>query len=156
MDHSSALKGVIDAIGVLATNACEDEVVLLLQQKGYSRIEAEKLNVFVPSAFSWIVLKRLGVTSLPNHFVAKDACNNEVEIPISSQHYFTAALTLAYSTFENGWSNTVSRKTYEAVAARSAEMDIVNKVLDQGGSVDGSTLSPLQLHRISAEEALEN
>jgi hypothetical protein len=156
LDHSSATKGVIDAISAMASNAVisEDDLVELLQKKGYSKIDAEMLNVFVPSAFSWPVIKKLGLENLPNHFVAMSKDGGEVQIPVSSQHYFTAALTLAYSTFENGWNSTVSRATYEIVAGRSAEMNAANKVLNDGGSLEGATLSPLVLGRLRAEDLL--
>jgi hypothetical protein len=156
MDHSTALKGVIDAISVLATNTSDDDVVALLQKRGYSRMDAEKLSVFVPSALSWIVLKRLGVATLPNHFIAYNHEGVKVEVPVSSQHYFTAALSMAYSTFKNGWSEALPRNIYDAVTARSAEMNIVNRVFAQGGSLEGSSLEPLELLRISAEEVLQD
>ena len=157
LDHTSALEGVIDAMNIMACNIdiSEDEVVRLLRERGYSRIAAEMLNVFVPSAFSWPVLKKLGLASFPDHFLATGADGSEVKISIASQHYFTAALTLAYSIFQNGWTETVPRSTYEVVAARSAEMDMVNSAFEGGDSVEGATLGPLQLLRISAEEALE-
>jgi hypothetical protein len=157
MDHAAALEGVISTINIIAsnTNVSEDELIHLLRDRGYSRIAAEKLNVFVPSAFSWPVLKKLGLASFPDHFLATGSDGAEVKIPIASQHYFTAALTLAYSTFQNGWTETLPRSVYEVVAARSAEMDIINKVYEDGGSVEEGTLSPLQLLRMSAEEVLE-
>ncbi|MGB4811442.1 MAG: hypothetical protein WBP13_03030 [Methylophilaceae bacterium] len=156
LDHSSATQRVVVAISAMANNATisEDDLVALLQTMGYSRIAAEKLNAFVPSAFAWPLMKKLGLESLPNHFVALSKDGSEVQIPIGSQHYFTAALTLAYSTLENGWSSTVPRKTYEIVAGRSAEMDATNKVLNKGGSLDGANWSPLILHRLKAEELL--
>lgn len=156
IDHSSATKGVIDTISAIESNTSigEDELVNFLQKKGYSRIEAEKLNVFVPSAFSWPIIKKLEIDSLPDHFIAMSIDGAEVRIEVGSQHYFTAALVLAFSTIENGWNAIVSRKAYETVAGRSAEMDAVNKVLDAGGSLRGATLSPLVLERLSAEELL--
>lgn len=62
LDHDSAHQGVLDALELMAGHpeASEDEIVQLLLERGYSPIAAQKLTVFVPSAFSWIVLKRLG------------------------------------------------------------------------------------------------
>lgn len=155
-DHAAALQGVMDTIGIIARQpeASEDELVEALQAQGYSRVDAEKLNVFVPSALAWIVLKQLGLAHLPDHFLAADTRGQLVEIPVADQHYFTAALNLAYSTFENGWSEDLPRSAYEAVAARSAEMGIANNVLNQGGSLEGATLQPLQLLRLYAEHLL--
>ncbi|QBF28027.1 hypothetical protein EXN22_20915 [Pseudomonas tructae] len=155
-DHACALAGVMDALPLLADDLDEDDVAAALQQQGYSRLDAEKLTMFVPSAFSWVVLKRLGIVSLPNHFVAYDEDDKAVKVPVAGQHYFTAALTLAYETFEHGWSAAVPRSTFERVAGRSAEMDAVNKALEELGSVEGATIQPLELFRLSAEELLED
>jgi len=155
-DHACALAGVMDALPLLADDLDEDEVAAALQQQGYSRRDAEKLTMFVPSAFSWVVLKRLGLKSLPNHFTAYDQHDTAVSIPVAGQHYFTAALTLAYNTFENGWSAAVPRHTFERVAGRSSEMNAANQVLDKEGSLEGSTINTVELFRLSAEELLED
>lgn len=154
-DHACALAGVMDALPLLADDLDEDDVAAALQQQGYSRRDAEKLTMFVPSAFSWVVLKRLGLKSLPNHFTAYDEDDNAVKIPVAGQHYFTAALTLAYDTFENGWSTAVPRHTFECVAGRSSEMNAANKVLDKEGSLERAEINTVELFRLSAEELLE-
>lgn len=156
LDHANAHQGVLDTLGLMADHpeASEDDIVQLLQARGYSAIAAEKLNAFVPSALAWIVLKRLGVEQLPNHFIALDEAGEEVRIPVASQHYFTAALTLAYDTFENGWSEVLPRATYQIVAGRSAEMVAANKALYAGESLEGTTLGASRLLRLSASELL--
>ena len=62
VDHTAALEAVMDAVHVISEKDSinDDEVVFHLQNLGYTKVEAEKLNVFVPSAFSWPVLKKLG------------------------------------------------------------------------------------------------
>lgn len=157
LDHANAHQGVLDTLGLMADHpeASENDIVQLLQARGYSAIAAEKLNAFVPSALAWIVLKRLGVKHLPNHFIALDEKGEEVRVPVAGQHYFTAALTLVYNTFENGWSEVLPRKTYEMVAGRSAEMAMANEALYAGESLQGATLEPVQLLRLDARAALE-
>ena len=123
---------------------------------GYSKIEAEKLNVFVPSAFSWPVLEKLGVSTFPRVFIAASANGHHVEFPVLEQHYFTAALALASSIFHNGWTTEIPRWKYEAVADRSAEINIINSVYANGGSTEDSTLRPLELLRLTAEELLSH
>jgi hypothetical protein len=158
IDHATAHQAVLDTINLMAAHAqaSEDEIVALLQQQGYSRIAAEKLNAMVPSGLSWVVLKRLGVASLPNHFILYDDDEQEVKVPVATQHFFTAALHLSYSTFEHGWSEVLPRDVFESVVNRSAEMSIVFDVLNAGESLEGTTLSPVQLLRISAQEMLES
>lgn len=156
LDHAAAHQGVLDTLELMAGDleASEDQIVQWLQQRGYSAIAAEKLNAFVPAALAWIVLKRLGVEHLPNHFIALDEAGEEVRIPVAGQNYFTAALTLAYNTFENGWSEELPRQTYEIVAGRSAEMAAANQVLYAGESLQGTTLGASHLLRMTASEVL--
>ncbi|MGC5702684.1 hypothetical protein J4P02_21000 [Pseudomonas sp. NFXW11] len=156
LDHASAHQGVLDTLELMAGDpeASEDQIVEWLQERGYSAIAAEKLNAFVPTALAWIVLKRLGVKHLPNHFIALDEAGEEVRIPVAGQHYFTAALTLAYNTFENGWSKVLPRQTYEIVAGRSAEMAAANQALYAGESLQGTTLGASHLLRMTASEVL--
>jgi hypothetical protein len=155
LDHATALAGVADAVSVMVSkpDASEAEVVRLLQQQGYSVAAAEKLNFFVPSAFSWALLRRMGVKSFPNHYVALDARGSEVELPIGKEHYFTAALQLAYITLEEGWSEKLPREAFEAVVSRSAEIGAANKALGQNDSLEGAVLGAPKTFRLSAEVA---
>jgi hypothetical protein len=134
-------------------DASEDDIVRQLQQQGYSTVAAEKLNAFVPSAFSWALLKRMGVTSFPSHYIALAANGTEVQLPIAEEHYFTAALHLAYVTLEEGWNEVLPRGAFEAVLGRSAEMGAANEALNQSGSIEGASLGPLRVFRFSAEAA---
>lgn len=152
-DHSFAETGVLAAVNVMASrpDASEDEIVRHLQQQGYSATDAEKLNAFVPSAFSWAMLKRLGVTSFPSHYIAFTRNGQEVQIPIAEEHYFTAALHLACLTLEEGWSEALPRNAFESVIGRSPEMAAANQALNEAGALEGASLSPLRVFRLSVE-----
>lgn len=149
------MQAVRDAMRVIASarEASEDDIVTRLTDLGYSASNAEKLNAFVPSAFAWVLLRRMGVTSFPSHYIALDAGGREVNVPIAGEHYFTAALMLAFETLEGGWSESLSREQFEAVIARSADMNAANKALNAGDSIAGAALQPLRVFRFSAEEA---
>lgn len=153
--HESAMQAVRDTTCVMASarDASDDEIVNRLIDLGYSDSSAEKLNAFVPSAFAWALLQRMGVASFPNHYIALDAGGGEINVPVESEHYFTAALKLAFETLEGGWSEVLSREQFEAVVARSAEMNAANNALNSGESIAGATLKPLRVLRFSAEEA---
>uniref|UniRef100_UPI001E4E2200 hypothetical protein n=1 Tax=Pelomonas sp. KK5 TaxID=1855730 RepID=UPI001E4E2200 len=153
--HESAMQAVHDALRVLASapEASEDAIVNRLTELGYSVAHAEKLNVFVPSAFAWALLRRMGVAGFPNHYIALDARGAEVNVPIETEHYFTAALTLAFNTLEGGWSDELSREQFQMIIARSADMNAANAALNSGASIAGATLEPLRVFRFSAEEA---
>lgn len=139
-----------------ARSASEDEIVKRLTGLGYSASSAEKLNVFIPSAFAWALLRRMGVESFPSHYVALNALGGEVNLPVASEHYFTAALNLAFETLEGGWNEELSREQFEAVIARGAEMDAANNALNIGKSIAGAALQPLRVLRFSAEEASDD
>ena len=153
--HESALKAVRDTTWVMVSSpsASEDEIVIRLTGLGYSATGAEKLNAFVPSAFAWVLLRRLGVGIFPSHYIALDADGTEVSIPVAREHYFTAALQLAFETLEHGWSDDLPREAFEAVIARSAEMNAANKALNEGASIAGAAIQPLRVFRFSANEA---
>jgi hypothetical protein len=153
--HELAVQAVRETTRVMASahGASEADIVNRLTGLGYSASNAEKLNVFVPSAFAWALLRRMGVESFPSHYVALDAGGGEVNVPVASEHYFTAALRLAFETLEGGWNEDLSREQFEAVIARSADMNAANKALNAGESIAGAALQPLRVLRISAEEA---
>ena len=156
LDHETATQGVLDTASAVAAspNITEGGLSALLRSKGYSPIQAEKLTTFVPSAFAWVLLHKMGA-SLPNHYIALTKDGAEVSIPIAQEHYFTAALALAHHTFQNGWSAALPRSTFEAVANRSAEMDAVNKLLNQGETVSGASVQPFRVFGFTAEAARE-
>jgi hypothetical protein len=133
----------------------EPEIVEQLIAMGHSSVHAEKLNAFVPSAFAWALLKRMGVSGFPNHYIALANDGREEQLQLAQEHLFTAALHLAYETLENGWTESFSRQTFETVISRSAEMSAANKALNSGESLAGASLHPLRVFRFSAEAARE-
>lgn len=149
------MQAVCDALRIMAAspNVTEDAIVDGLTELGYSVADAEKLNVFVPSAFAWALLRRMGVASFPSHYIALDARGTEVNFPVASEHYFTAALTLAFETLDGGWSAELSMEQFQTVIARSADMNAANAALNSGASIVGAALQPLRVYRLSAEAA---
>lgn len=154
--HVTAMQGVVDTVSAIAAspNINEDGLSSVLQSKSYSMVQAEKLNVFVPSTFACALLHKMGV-SLSSHYVALSADGKEVSVPIAHEHYFTAALGMAHDTLENGWSSKLPRETFEIIIGRSAEMAAANKALDQGDSIAGAALQPLKVFRFSVDAAGE-
>jgi hypothetical protein len=157
ISHSTALLGVLDAVRLMAELPAksEQEIVERLRAMGYSEVHAEKLNVFVPSAFAWALLKRMGVSAFPNHYIALTRDRREKQLPLEQEHFFTAALQLASQTLEEGWTEGLSRQTFETVIARSAELNAANKALNEGDSLAGASLQPLRVFRFSSEAAGE-
>ena len=95
----------------------------------------------------------MGLEKFPSVYRAFDSSGSAVDLPLSGEHIFTAALTLARETLEHSWNAELPRKTFEAVAARSAEMNATSKLLKAGEKVSGATLAPFSVLRFTADEA---
>jgi hypothetical protein len=151
-----ATQGVLDTVAAIAASPgiTEGGLSSLLQSKGYSAVHAEKLSVFVPSAFACAMLHKMGIP-LAQHYVALSHDGKEVSLPVAQERYFTAALGLAHDALENGWSPALPRKAFEHIISRSAEMGAANKALNQGIPLAGASLQPLSVFRFSAEAASE-
>jgi hypothetical protein len=156
-EEGKTRKAVETVVEIVAEspNISELELVAALENKGFSHFDAERLCAFVPSAFAWALLKRMGLQSFPDHYVAFDKLGKENKFPIGRERYFTAALELASHTIEHGWSPLLTRVKFESVAFRSAEMGAVNKLLNSGGTIANAELLPLHVFRIPAEVAQE-
>jgi len=150
MEPSNA---VLTVVNILAGSPTMDELELVaaLEREGFSHVQAEKLCAFVPSAFAWALLKRMGLQSFPSYYTALDRAGREVQLPLDREPYFTAALQLASETLENGWNPVITRQNFECIISRSAELNAANKLLNSGGSLASAELLPLRVFRISAE-----
>jgi hypothetical protein len=154
-EHEKWHRAVLELcqIVVAEPGISEDGLVAALVARGHRTIDAEKLCLFVPSAFTWATMKRMGVKSFPSTYVVSDAAGNDVALPISGEHIFTAAQFLANETLTHGWSEELPRSTFEAVACRSAEMDALNQALDAKVNLAEAKLRPSVIHRFTAEAA---
>jgi hypothetical protein len=153
-DHQEARRAVLHAIHVIAADpeADDEGVVRALTATGVSPLDAELLMVFVPSAFGLVLAQRLGVSTLPTTYQVQDVGGAWVSRPLAEQHYFAAALGVAYEVMERGWGEPIERAAFEACAYRSAEFACVNEALNAGVDVTGSQLHPLALLRLQAED----
>ena len=158
LDHNTALASVLEVVRLVesAPDSTEEELVEKLKACGFSDIHAEKLAMFVPSAFAWALLQRVGPPAFPCHYIVLDQNRSEVELPIAQEHFFTAALDLAYRTLETGWSKMLSKAAFDLVLRRSAEIGAANQLLTAGEELKDASLLPLRLFRISAEAANES
>jgi len=158
LGHEVARQGVIDTVHIVdaSPDASESELVTALEAKGYSHLHAEKLCAFVPSAFAWALLRKMGLDSFPSTYIATSLGGDDVQLPIAHEHYFTAALELASHTLAHGWTDEVSKQAFDAVARRSAELNAANQLLEAGKQLRGATLQPLRVLGFSAEWASES
>jgi hypothetical protein len=124
--HREARNATLAVVNIVARapRISELELVAALEKEGFSHLHAEKLCVFVPSAFGWALLKRMGLQSFPNHYVALDRFGREVKLPIASEHYFTGALQLAYETLEHGWGPILTKEDRLRSASNAKSRDL--------------------------------
>jgi hypothetical protein len=158
LTHEQARSAVLTVVNTISKSPRLDELVLVsaLEAQGFSHVHAEKLCIFVPSAFAWALLKRMGLQSFPSHYVALNGFGAEVELPVAREHYLTAALELGFETLERGWTPDLTKEKFTAVLLRSAEYGALDKLLKSGKSVADAKLLPLRVFRISAELANED
>jgi hypothetical protein len=155
-EHGVAAERVLRLVDRIAAGPgrSDNELVGALVGEGVGKVDAELLVRFVPIAFTWAVLKKMGAVGFPSTFVVLDREGRAVEMPISREHYFTAALGVAMDVTTNGFSERVGREVFEAIIMRSAEMNAVGKMAAAGKSVAGSRVLSPTLLGITAEEIL--
>jgi hypothetical protein len=154
---TNARDAILIAVEIIAQSPSigELELVAALERKGFSHLHAEKLCVFIPSAFTWALLKRMGVDSFPNHYRALDRYGKGVSLPIANERYFNAALQLACDRLEHGWSGALTKDQFQSVVVRSAEYGALNQALHAGKALEGAKVGPFCIVRIPAEAADE-
>ncbi|MEK8035056.1 hypothetical protein AACH06_29925 [Ideonella sp. DXS29W] len=130
----------------VAPHSSDEHLVNELITKGYSELDATKLCLFVPSAFTWATLKLMGVDSFPSTYIRVDEEGGESEVSITEEHYFTAALQIAVEITQQGWTSQIDRTFFETIISRSAEMAAANKALYAGESIAGATVGPSRFH----------
>jgi hypothetical protein len=145
---------VIDLIAA-RPDITDEDVVVALMRDGVGEVDAELLIRFVPCAMSFALLKRMGLSKFPSTFQVQDSAGGWVEMPLAAEHYFSAALGVGYDVTTRGYTERVSRETFQAVTLRSAEMNAVNQFFEAGGTVEklaGSTFSPPTVIGITIEQ----
>lgn len=153
-DHAFAVHRVYLAATIItrAEGEDDDRIVERLVAEGMSALDAEKLLAFVPSAFAWALLKKMGVRSFPRTFTVFDTQGREISRAVASEHYFTAALAVGYDIVANAYTVQIPKETFRSVVARSAAIAAANKALNQNIDIEGGRVLPPQFFRITAEE----
>ncbi|SFX89499.1 hypothetical protein SAMN03097694_3612 [Janthinobacterium lividum] len=119
-----------------ADDAVEAQVRALVQDD----LTVRRLADVVPEAFGLVLASHLPGAenmTLPNTFCAQDEDGEWVEFPLRREPIFVVAADIAQHTFHNG-----PRALLQNLANRSSLLEAINKALDAGGSLDGTTLGP--------------
>ncbi|KAB8053937.1 hypothetical protein GCN78_05055 [Janthinobacterium rivuli] len=119
-----------------AEDAVEAQVRLLVQDD----LTVRRLADVVPEAFGLVLASHLPGAenmTLPDTFRAQDEDGEWVEFPLRREPIFVVAANIAQHTFHNG-----PRALIQNLASRSSLLSAINKALNAGGSLDGTTLGP--------------
>ena len=145
---------VIDLIGA-RSDITDGELVEALMQSGVGKVDAELVIHFVPCAMSFALLKLMGVAKFPRAYRVYNSARELVEFPLEAEHFFTAALCLGYDITTQGYTERISKATFQAVTLRSAEMDAVNQFFKAGHTREefvGSSVGVPIFYGITAEQ----
>ena len=119
-----------------ADDAAEAQVRLLVGDD----LTMRRLADVVPEAFGLVLASHLpgaDTMTLPDTFRAQDEDGEWLEFPLRREPIFVVALDIAQHTFHNG-----PRALLQNLAERSSLLSAINKGLNAGGSLDGTTLGP--------------
>jgi len=112
--------------------------------------------VFVPIAFAWPVLRRIGVETFPTTYRVGTRDEKKIELPLADEPYFAIAHEIAKQAMADGASGDMSLAQYQAVVRRSGEWQAVSAALAQNISIKGGTLGSPLILRLTADEALKH
>ena len=134
---------ILEAVALLAADPSASAGAM-----GVSEQEAARLRNFIPEAFGLVLAAHMCETLvLPATFRVDDADGVTHYVPMAAEPVFVHALHIAQQTYHGG-----PRSTFQALSERSAVVDMINKALNAGGSLDGASISPLYFDDIPAEQ----
>lgn len=139
MDHHQAHKEVLKTTrAYLVAKADRDDAIDLLVKDGFTRVAASLRADLIPMAFGWALLKKMGVEKFPSEISLSDT--KEVAKVLES-HIFTAALSVAFDVFQNGYNDIFSQQVVEMIISHSAEVDALNRALNSNPNINLSEAS---------------
>jgi hypothetical protein len=155
--HDVALERVMRVIDLIGAHPdiSDEGAIASLVRDGIGDVDAELLIRLVPCGLAFALLKLMGLSKFPSTFQVQDSDGQWVELPLASEHYFSVALSVGYAVTTEGYTDRISKTTFQAVSMRGAEMNAVNNYFESGGTCEGlagSTLGPPTFIGIKAEQ----
>lgn len=140
-DDKSIAEELAEAINVLANShiAIPEDGVLELLHRGYSRARAEKLYLFIETAFGRVMIERLAGVVFAETYIVATVDGVQTEFKFADDPYYEHAIHIANGLVENKVWNIV-----RAVAVRSAELSAFSKGFENGENLEGSVFAPLR------------
>ena len=141
--HDAILK-TIAVLGV--EGVAESKVEATIASFAKDKMVARRLIDWIPEAFGIVLVSHIGKINLPATFSARSRDGQWKQFKFEVEPIFGEALRLAADMYHSG-----DRSTFGNIAKRSSMVDVANKVLNAGDSIDGGTLSGPALIGIPAE-----
>jgi hypothetical protein len=141
---------VLRAIDIMAPHYdCDDaQLVRVLAEAGFSKLDAEQLVTFVPLAFSRPVLERMGVTDLPESFSVMTRAGRWVQMSLAEQPVYVLAASII------GDSDTMaamSNATFKHLVKRCPMANAADGLLNAGQDFSEAAM-PVALSNLTAED----
>jgi hypothetical protein len=135
------------AIAILGVEGIpEGEVQASIASFAHDKMVARRLIAWIPEAFGIVLVTHLGKVNLPTTFSARSTDGEWKQFEFKLEPIFAEALRVASDMYHSS-----DRSAFGNVAKRSSTVDVVNKVLNAGNSIEGATLSGPALIGIPAE-----
>jgi hypothetical protein len=131
---------LLQAVELLSKGADLDDKSMAaeLSKAGFSTLEAQLLVVLLPIAFSRPLLEKAGITDFAPTISAPTRSGGRVNIPLKTWPLYGEALALAREHHQSGILN---QDAYQRVTFRSAEVNALNKALNEGEDVKGASIA---------------
>lgn len=113
------------------THADDEELMSIMCTDGVEKKYAKYLVAFIPLAFVRVLLDTQGPTFQPTYQHHNSVTGTYASIPLREQPVYQAAYDVATIWMHQG----VDRQSFFAVAGRSAELQALNKLLQQGSEL---------------------
>jgi hypothetical protein len=141
---TEAIHKAIALLGVEGVS--ESEVESGIASFAGDKMVARRLIDWVPEAFGIVLASHIGKINLPATFSARSHNGEWKHFEFKVEPIFIESLRIATDVYHSG-----DRSIFGNIAKRSSMIDVVNKALNAGDSIDGATLSGPALVGIPAE-----
>jgi hypothetical protein len=133
----------------------DQEIVDELIARGYDRLRAELLAVFVPLGLARAVIARL--PSSPPLRLSETAIalndGRQLTVQLASVPEFQTARHIGEETFTNG---VIPKELFSSIVAFSVELKLINQALDAGAEISGGSFAPPVLIRLADAPGFEH
>ena len=140
---------VIRTLAAYASSAweSEDDIVRDLCSAGVARLLAERLVALVPLAFGRVLISHMEEVHFPTSAVLTTRDGSLKSCDLGTERIFVSALEIATAMFHEG-----PRHLFQGAASASAEVAVVNQLLNSGGTLAGVRFMEPRFLRLSFEE----